>query len=109
MRRHLGLVSGFAALCALALAVAAAVLAMSARAGPSAAPERIKSYDVGIAIQRDDSILVEEQIVYDFGASQRHGIVRDIPVRSRYNSRYDRIESVDVQQVSSPDAPHQYQ
>jgi uncharacterized membrane protein YgcG len=109
MRRHLGLVSGFAALCALALAVAAAVLAMSARAGASAAPERIKSYDVDITIQRDDSILVEEQIVYDFGASQRHGIVRDIPVRSRYNSRYDRIESVDVQQVSSPDAPHQYQ
>jgi hypothetical protein len=40
---------------------------------------------------------------------RRHGIFRDIPVRFRYDSRYDRIESVDVQQVSSPDAPGQYQ
>ena len=81
MRRRAGLVSGFAALCALAVAAAAAVLAAPARAGAAAGPERISSYDVDITIQRDASILVNEQIVYDFGASQRHGIFRDIPVR----------------------------
>ena len=108
MRRYAGLVSGFAALCALVLAVAAAVLAAPARAAVSAAAEQITSYDVGIAIQRDGSILVQEQIVYDIGANERHGIFRDIPVRSRYNSRYDRIESVDVREVSSPDAPDRY-
>ena len=108
MRRYAGLVSGFAALCALVLAVAAAVLAAPARAAAPAAAEQITSYDVGIAIQRDGSILVQEQIEYDFGANERHGIFRDIPVRSRYNSRYDRIESVDVREVSSPDAPDRY-
>lgn len=109
MRRHIGPVAGFAALCALAVVVVAAVLAAPARAGVPAATERITSYDVGIVIQYDGSILVREQIVYDFGTHERHGIFRDIPVRSRYNSRYDRIESVNVRQVRSPDAPAQYQ
>jgi uncharacterized membrane protein YgcG len=91
------------------VAVVAAVLAAPARASAQAATERITSYDVGIVIQHDGSILVREQIVYDFGIHERHGIFRDIPVRSRYNSRYDRIEPVDVRQVRSPDAPAQYQ
>ncbi|MGN6677729.1 MAG: DUF2207 domain-containing protein [Streptosporangiaceae bacterium] len=41
--------------------------------------ERISSYDARIAIQRDASILVTEQITYDFGADQRHGIFPRTP------------------------------
>jgi uncharacterized RDD family membrane protein YckC/uncharacterized membrane protein YgcG len=73
-----------------------------------ASAEWITSYHAGIAIQRDGSIVVTEQIVYDFGSDQRHGIFRVIPVRLRYNGTYDRIYAVDVQSVDSPDAPAQY-
>src|SRR5258708_439625 len=78
------------------------------RATAQAGAERITSYHAGIAIQRDGSILVTEQIVYNFGSDQRHGIFRVIPVRLRYNGTYDRIYAVDVQSVDSPDAPAQY-
>ena len=78
------------------------------RATAQASAERITSYHAGIVIQRDGSILVTEQIVYNFGSDQRHGIIRAIPVRLRYNGSYDRIYTVDVQSVYSPDAPAQY-
>ena len=76
----------------------------SRRAGGASAQtgaERITSYDTGIAIQRDGSILVTEQIVYNFGSNQRHGIIREIPVRFRYNGSYDRIYRIDVRSVRS--------
>jgi hypothetical protein len=45
------------------------------------------------------SILVTEQITYDFGSSQRYGIIRAIPVRLRYNGTYDRIYDRRVSQL----------
>jgi uncharacterized membrane protein YgcG len=86
----------------------ATALPAPGRATAQASAERITSYHAGIAIQRDGSILVTEQIVYNFGSSQRHGIIRAIPVRLTYNGSYDRIYAVDVQSVESPDAPAQY-
>jgi uncharacterized membrane protein YgcG len=86
----------------------ATALPAPGRATAQASAERITSYHAGIAIQRDGSILVTEQIVYNFGSDQRHGIFRVIPVRLRYNGTYDRIYAVDVQSVDSPDAPAQY-
>jgi uncharacterized membrane protein len=44
--------------------------------------EIIKDFNANITIQKDGSILVTEKIVYDFGANQRHGIFRDIPLKS---------------------------
>jgi Predicted membrane protein (DUF2207) N-terminal domain len=67
------------------------ILAAPAGASARSSAERIVSYDASIAIQRDGSILVTEQITYDFGSDQRHGIFRVIPVRLRYNGSYDRI------------------
>ncbi len=75
----------------IAAAVLATVLAVPRAAGAQTGAERITDYNARIAIQRDGSILVTEQIVYDFGSDQRHGIYREIPVRLRYNGRYDRI------------------
>ena len=86
----------------------ATALPAPGRATAQASAERITSYHAGIAIQRDGSILVTEQIVYNFGSDQRHGIIRAIPVRLRYSGSYDRIYAVDVQSVDSPDAPAQY-
>ena len=77
-------------------------------AGAQTGAESITSYDARIAIQGDGSILVTEQIAYDFGSNQRHGIIREIPVRVRYNGSYDRIYSIRVRSVQSPDAPDEY-
>ena len=86
----------------------ATALPAPGRATAQASAERITSYHAGIAIQRDGSILVTEQIVYNFGSDQRHGIIRAIPVRLRYSGSYDRIYAVNVQSVYSSDAPAQY-
>ena len=102
------LLSGLAVAAAIAAAVFAVVAAAPA-ASAQADPERITSYDTAFAIQRDGSVVVTEQIVYDFGGNQRHGIIREIPVRSRYNDSYDRTYTLTVLSVQSPDAPAQYQ
>ena len=71
-------------------------------AGPAAAQsqEAIRGYRVDIEIRADGSLRVTEVIDYDFGASERHGIFRDIPVRLRYDERYDRRYDLDVESVS---------
>lgn len=86
--------------------VVAAVGMAPAFAAPSvlrapAGSERVISYSVRIAIHHDGSILVTEQIVYDFGDHRRHGIVRDIPVLYPYSQRYNRYLSIDVRSVRS--------
>lgn len=94
-----------AAIAAVILAVAAAAPTASAQGGP----ERVTSYDTTFAVQPDGSVVATEQIVYDFGGNKRHGIIREIPVRSRYNGSYDRTYTLTVLSVHSPDAPAQYQ
>jgi uncharacterized membrane protein YgcG len=93
--------------CAVAAVVLATVLAAPGRVSAQATAERITSYNARITIQRDGSILVTEAITYDFGADQRHGIFRVIPVRLRYNGSYDRMYRVGVRSVHSY-APDQY-
>ena len=93
---------------AIVAAALAIILAAPAGAGAQGSPERIVSYDTTFTIQGDGSVLVNEQIVYDFGSGMRHGIIREIPVRSRYNGSYDRLYPLTVRSVQSPDAPAQY-
>lgn len=102
------MLTGVAVACAIAAVALATILAAPGSARAQDSSERIASYYSRIDIQRDGSILVTEQITYDFGANERHGILRKIPVRFRYNSRFDRIYPLEVQSVSSPDAPAQY-
>jgi hypothetical protein len=109
MRRFVrSLLSGLGLVCAVAAVVMSSIFAVQTEAGAQTGSEQIVSYDVAIAIQRDTSILVTEQIVYDFGSHKRHGITRDIPVHYAYNDRYDRYFSVYVRSVQSPDAPARY-
>ncbi len=109
MRRFIRLLLiGSAVVSAIAAVVLATILAAPGGASAQTGTEGIISYDTGIAIQRDGSILVTERIVYNFGSNQRHGIIREIPVRLGYNGSYDRIYRVDVESVHSPDAPAQY-
>src|SRR5215472_777316 len=102
------LLSRLGVVCAVAALVTSSVLAAQTGAGAQAGSEQIVSYDVAIAIQHDASILVTEQIVYDFGGQDRHGIIREIPILRAYDKRYDRYYPVDVRSVESPDAPAQY-
>jgi hypothetical protein len=72
--------------------------------------ERILSYDIQIRVEANGNVLVAEQIHYDFGSAERHGIFRDIPVRFRYDDRYDRIYPVEVLDVrGSVGTPDQYE
>ncbi len=48
--------------------------------------ETIDSYDVGISIQKDATIRVQEKIMYDFGNVERHGIYRTIPLTKSNDS-----------------------
>lgn len=43
--------------------------------------EEIKNFHSNIYIKKDGTILVQENIEYDFGNALRHGIYRDIPYR----------------------------
>lgn len=77
------------------------VLAGAAPAGAQAS-ERIVSFDATVEIQGDGSLRVTEVIRYDFGANDRRGILRDIPVRFDYepDSKYERLTTIDDISVS---------
>lgn len=94
-----------------ALAVATLVLiGVVATPAASAAQtgERIDSYRVVLDVDSDGVMHVTETIDYDFGANEKHGIYRYIPVRFRYDNRYDRIYRLNNIDVSgSPGTPTQ--
>jgi len=56
------------------------------------AQEKIDEFNVDISLAQDSNFLVTEEIVYNFGNEQHHGIYRDIPYSykrsgSKYNVR----------------------
>jgi hypothetical protein len=65
--------------------------------------EGIHSYNVSLTVQPDGTLSVVEQIAYDFGDFEHHGIFRDIPVRYPYpqDNRYERIYKVHVESVAA--------
>ncbi len=84
----------------------ASLLAVLAAAGlvPSRAQadgERIDSYAVAIEVEADGTLLVREEIAYDFGSSERHGIFREIVTRQRYDDRFDRSYPLNVISVTA--------
>ncbi|MDQ4068561.1 MAG: DUF2207 domain-containing protein [Actinomycetota bacterium] len=95
-----------AALLALLLLVPATATGAGAAQGGR---ERITAYDVEIVVEASGSMVITETIDYDFGADDRHGIYRKLPVRLRYDGRYDRIYPLKVLSVEgSPGTPDQY-
>jgi uncharacterized protein (TIGR04222 family) len=92
------------------LAVAILVGLGSGPAHAQAGRERITAYDVDIRIESSGSMLVTENIDYDFGSNSRHGIFREIPVRLDYDDRYERVYPLDVLSVEgSEGTPDQYE
>ena len=67
---------------------------------PVLAVEKISNFDAVIKINQDASIDISEEIKYDFGNIQRHGIFRTIPIKYKarggnYNLRISDIKVTD--------------
>ena len=90
------------------LVLASAIGVLPSRA--SADGERIVSYVVDIEIQTSGALLVREEIAYDFGSTPRHGILRDIVTKQRYDDTHDRSYALDVTSVTATpsDTPAKY-
>jgi hypothetical protein len=87
---------------ALATVLVTAGLALAVLVAPARAQaaEQILDYRVDLQIEADGALVVSEQIAYDFGSEERHGIFRDVPVRFRYDDRHDRVYPLHVLEVS---------
>jgi hypothetical protein len=79
--------------------VLAACLPLPA-AGQAVKREQITAYDIDITIEASGALLVTESIAYYF-AEPRHGILRDIPVRLRYDGTFDRVYPLEVVSVDA--------
>lgn len=84
---------------------AAALLATLPTPAFAAPGESITSYDARYEVRADGTLAVLETIGYDFGSARRHGILRDIPVRLRYDDSHDRIYPIDDVAVSMDGSP----
>jgi uncharacterized membrane protein YgcG len=68
----------------------------------------ITSYHSDIYIATDSSLTIAEDIRADFGAQQKHGIFRTIPLRYRYDDTHDRYYELTVNSVTDGSRPLQY-
>jgi hypothetical protein len=60
----------------------------------------IRSFGARYTVKSDGSIDVIEDMLVDFTGVERHGIVRDIPVRFRYDDKHDREYKITVTSVT---------
>ena len=91
-----------------ALVVTMLACLTSTAAGQTPAREQITAYDVEITVEGSDSLLISESIAYFF-TDERHGILRDIPVRLRYDNTSDRVYPLEVLSVETTGgAPNDY-
>ncbi|MEZ4554468.1 MAG: DUF2207 domain-containing protein [Dehalococcoidia bacterium] len=93
----------------LALLAALAVTMAPPPARAQAGVEKIDSYHVDLRIEADGDLIITEDIAYDFGSQERHGIFRDVPTRLRYDGEFDRRYPMKVLSVTaSAGTPAQY-
>jgi uncharacterized membrane protein YgcG len=85
----------------LIVALALALLAI-AFATPALADEGwvIQRFASDITVQKDASLHIVEAIDVDFGAQQKHGIFRNIPVRYRSDDTHLRVYRLEVRSVT---------
>jgi uncharacterized membrane protein YgcG len=94
---------------ALFACVIATVGVASGGASAQGTGERIRDYRVNMQVEPSGALLVVERIAYDFDGTEHHGIFRDIPVRFRFDDRYDRLYRLHVLSVQgSAGTPDQY-
>jgi len=64
--------------------------------------EVIRSFDSEINVQKDGSVLIKENILYDFENEDKHGIFRDIPLTNSKGEKID-LEVLSVQDSAGLD------
>src|SRR5260221_10369846 len=79
----------------VALTILAAVPAAAADTGWT-----IDAFRADITIRPNASLTIVESIDVDFGPLQKHGIVRTIPTKYRYDEKHDRTYAVSVDGVT---------
>ncbi len=84
----------------LALLLALAVLPARAFADEGWVIER---FDVDIAIHKDGSFDVVEEIAVDFQGLEKHGIFREIPVLYEWEADQSKLRSIDINSVGVTD------
>jgi hypothetical protein len=67
----------------------------------SVGTERIEHITVELTAHRDGTLDVVEIIAYDFGANERHGIIRRIPDRRRFDKHHDRRYPITVTSITA--------
>jgi hypothetical protein len=82
------------------LALVAIAFGLTALAAHAASAEQVARYDVAVFLSRSAAFTVEERIAYDFGAEQRHGIERWIPVAYGRGYAADYRIALDVESVT---------
>ena len=88
--------------------VAAAALALPAATVHADEGWVINSFDSQIAVGTDGTLTIQEDIRVDFGAQQKHGIFRTIPLRYRYSDSQDRYYELSVASVTDGARPVPY-
>ena len=88
-------------------------LTLGAPGGPRATAEglgeRVLSFASSAQVGQDGSLPVKETIEYQF-PEPRHGIVRSLVTRQRYDDAHERVFPLEVLSVTSPDgAPADYE
>src|SRR5438132_1415391 len=92
------------------LSLLAALWLSALAAVPASADEGwvITSFHSDIHIAADSTLAISEDIRVDFGAMQKHGIFRTIPIRYRYDDTHDRYYELTVWSVSDGSRPVPY-
>ena len=70
--------------------------------------EAIKKYDVSIQINKNGTLTVNEVIDYEFDNDLRHGIYRDIPLRSKKSGTDIYKSHVKMNSVKRNSEPENY-
>ena len=90
------------------LAAAAALIALQVLwSAPARADDGgwvINTFDAQIQVQSDGRILVNETLDVDFGFLEKHGILRDIPVKYAWPSEPRKVRVYELQVLSVTDA-----
>jgi uncharacterized protein (TIGR04222 family) len=99
-------------LAGLALVVCAGLGLGAPAHAQTSAGEEIRSFTSRVDVGDDGTLTVSEEILYDFGVTPHHGILRIIPVRYAYDDvkrGYDRVTPLTVVSVTADaGTPAQY-
>ncbi len=85
-----------------------ALVSLGFAAGVFAQDEIIRFYGVDITVLENGSLKITEDIAYDFGENERHGIYRDIPVRYSAFPLVKTIELADVAVTDREGYPYMF-